>query len=82
VKNSSAEVKTFKSLTISGQVGLDNYSQIFTSFIVPLSKNNIEIEVKIKGKSTEVKPLTESSQEYKIIKESAKQLGLDLDEQL
>jgi hypothetical protein len=47
---------------------------------MPLAQNNIEIEIKIKGKSTTAKPLSESSQEYKIVKESAKQLGLNFEE--
>lgn len=75
-------VKTFKTLTVSGKVPLEQYTQVFNSFIMPLAKNNIEIEVKIKAKSTSAKPLTESSEEYKIVKESARQLGLNLDEEV
>jgi hypothetical protein len=75
------ETKRFKSITISGKVPLEHYTQLFNSFIMPLAQNNIEIEIKIKGKSTQSKPLTESSQEYKIAKESAKQLGLHFDEE-
>lgn len=71
--------KVLKSVTISGKIPLDQYTQLFTSFIRPLAQNNIEIEVRIKGKSTTAKPLTESSQEYKIVKESAQQLGLDFE---
>ena len=44
----------------------------------PLAQNNIEI--KIRGKSIQTKPLTDSNMEYKIVKESAKQLGLTFDE--
>jgi hypothetical protein len=73
-------VRTIKSLTVSGKVPLENYSNLFTSFINPLKENSIEIEVIIKAKSTPAKPLTESSQEYKIVKESAKQLGLGFEE--
>jgi hypothetical protein len=68
-------------VTSSGKVPFDQYQQIFTSFVMPLAHNNIEIEIKIKGKSTNAKPLTEGSQEYKIVKESAKQLGLQFDEE-
>jgi hypothetical protein len=74
--------KKIRSLTISGKVPLEHYTQLFNSFIMPLAQNNIEIEIRIKGKSTSVKPITDSSQEYKIIKESAKQLGLNLEEEL
>jgi Protein of unknown function (DUF499)/Swt1-like HEPN len=75
-------VKQFKSISISGKVPLEQYTQIFNSFIVPLATNNIEIEIRIKGKSTAAKPLSETSQEYKIVKESAKQLGLNFDEEI
>ncbi len=74
-------VKTFTSITVSGKVPLDQYTQIFNSFIMPLAQNNIEIEIKVKGKSTKAKPITESSAEYKIVKESARQLGLNFEEE-
>lgn len=76
------EVRQIKHLTISGKVPLENYTQIFNGFIMPLAQNNIEIEIKIKAKTTQSKPLSESSQEYKIVKESAKQLGLNLEEEI
>ena len=75
-------VKQFKSISISGKVPLEQYTQIFNSFIVPLAANNIEIEIRIKGKSTASKPLSEISQEYKIVRESAKQLGLNFEEEI
>jgi hypothetical protein len=79
------EVKTdskkYKSITVSGKIPLESYTQLFNSFIMPLAQNNIEIEIKIKGKSTQNKPLNDTSQEYKIVKESARQLGLNFDEE-
>ncbi len=42
-------------------------------------KNNIDITITIKGKSTSAAPLTENSQNFKIIKESASQLGLNFE---
>jgi len=36
----------------------------------------VEITITVKGKNTAAAPLTENSQQYKIIKESASQLGL------
>jgi hypothetical protein len=74
-------VNKLKSVTVSGKIALEQYTQIFNSFILPLAQNNIEIEIRITGKSTHSKPLTHTSQEYKIVKESAKQLGLDFDEE-
>lgn len=80
--NKEHDIKRYKSITIYGKVPLENYTQLFNSFIMPLAQNNIEIEIKIKGNSTTSKPLTDSSQEYKIVKESAKQLGLNFDSEL
>ncbi|WP_448520363.1 DUF499 domain-containing protein [Rhodoflexus sp.] len=77
--DSKTEVKHYKSITVSGKVPMEQYTQLFNSFIMPLANNQIEIEIRIKGKSTQAKPLTESSQEYKIVKESARQLGLNFD---
>jgi hypothetical protein len=68
--------RLFKSVTISGRVSVENYNQVFSSFVLPLSKNQVEIEIRIRGKSTESNPITENSQQYKITKESASQLGL------
>jgi predicted AAA+ superfamily ATPase len=72
---------TINSVTISGKVPLEQFTQIFQSFIMPLSQNNIEIEISIKGKSTSMKPITKNTNEYKIVKESAKQLGLNFKEE-
>lgn len=73
--------KLFKSVTISGKIPIERYTDLFASFVVPLKNNQLEIEVKFKGKSTNLYPIEESSQIYKIIKESAKQLGLNLEEE-
>ena len=77
---SGTENRTINTITVSGKVPMEQYTQLFQSFIMPLAQNNIEIEIKIKGKSTSAKPLSELSQEYKIVKESAKQLGLNFEE--
>ena len=71
-----ADAKKLKSITVFGKVNLENYNQVFTSFIMPLQSNKIEIEIKVKGNSTKENPITENSSQYKITKESAKQLGL------
>ena len=70
-------VKKYQRIVVSGKVNLENYSDIFRSFIQPLAKNNLTIEIKITAKSTEVNPLTENSPSFQIPKESAQQLGLD-----
>lgn len=73
--------KTIRSITISGKVDVANYPQLFNSFIMPLKDNKVEIEIKITGKSTQSAPITRNSNQYKITKESATQLGLDFQEE-
>lgn len=78
-EDEETEQTTFKTLTISGKVGLENYTQLFSSFVRPLSNNNVQIEVTIKAHTTEANPITENSNQYKITKESANQLGLNFE---
>lgn len=77
--STTLEPKKFKSITVSGKVDVANYNQLFTSFIMPLAQNNVEIEIRIKGRSNSSNPLSETSNQYKITKESAKQLGLNFE---
>ena len=44
--------------------------------------NKVEVQVNFKIISSENNPLSESNQQYKSAKEAAKQLGLDLTEDL
>ncbi len=80
-KEPLTEIKQFKSICIKGKIDVANYHQVFSSFIMPLKDNNVEIEIRIKGKSNAGAPITEQSPSYKIVKESAKQLGLDFEEE-
>lgn len=76
--------KKFKSITVSGNVPLERYTELFSYFITPfaMSGNKIEIEVKFKIKSNTSSPIDESKQQYKSAKEAAKQLGLNFEEEL
>jgi hypothetical protein len=78
----AAQAREFKSITISGGVPLERYTELFNYFITPfaMSGNKIEIRVNFKISSTDNSPLTESRQQYKNAKEAAKQLGLDFNE--
>ncbi len=73
----------FKSITVSGKVPLEQYTELFNYFIVPFatSGNKLDIEVKFKIKSTESNQIDESKQQYKAAKEAAKQLGLKFEEE-
>ncbi len=72
-------VKAFKSLTISGSIDMASWTQLFSSFIMPLKNNNLKLEVSFKAKSTHLAPLDENSPIYRAVKESAAQLGLDME---
>ena len=76
--------KKFKSITVSGNVPLERYTELFNYFITPfaMNGNKIEIEINFKIKSNTSSPIDESKQQYKSAKEAAKQLGLKFDEEL
>lgn len=73
---SQSSSKNFKHVTINGSVPIENYSQLFQSFVQTLRYNNLKIEMKFSADSTSQSPLTENSQIVKSIIESASQLGL------
>lgn len=76
--------KSFKSITVSGNVPLERYTELFNYFITPfaMNGNKIEIEVNFKIKSNTGSPIDESKQQYKSAKEAAKQLGLNFTEEV
>jgi hypothetical protein len=75
--------KKFKSITVSGNVPLERYTELFSCFITPfvMNGNKIEIDVNFKIKSNTDSPIDESKQQYKSAKEAAKQLGLRFEEE-
>jgi hypothetical protein len=76
-------VKKFKSVTISGKVPLERYTELFNYFITPFAMygNKIDIEVSFKINSNTASQLDESKQQYKNAKEAARQLGLGFEEE-
>jgi hypothetical protein len=76
-------IKKFKSITVSGKVPLERYTELFNYFITPfaMSGNKIDIEVSFKINSSSSSPIDESKQQYKSAKEAAKQLKLDFEEE-
>lgn len=68
--------KTYKRVTISGSVPIENYSQLFSSFVNTLKNNHLKIEVKFTASNNPTNPLTDNSPIVKSVKESASQLGL------
>ena len=71
--------KTYKKVTISGSVPIENYSQLFSSFVNTLKNNHLKIEVKFTASNSSANPLTDNSPIVKSVKESASQLGLDFE---
>ena len=68
--------KTYKRVTISGSVPIENYSQLFSSFVNTLKNNHLKIEVKFTASNNPTNPLTDNLPIVKSVKESASQLGL------
>lgn len=71
--------KTYKKVIISGSVPIENYSQLFSSFVNTLRNNHLKIEVSFTASNSPASPLTDNSPIVKSVKESASQLGLDFD---
>ena len=71
--------KTYKRITISGSVPIENYSQLFSSFVNTLKNNHLKIEVKFTASNNPTNPLTDNSPIVKSVKESASQLGLEFE---
>ena len=71
--------KTYKKVTISGSVPIENYSQLFSSFVNTLKNNHLKIEVKFTATNSSAYPLTDNSPIVKSVKESASQLGLEFE---
>ena len=72
-------VKKYRRVVVSGSIPIENYPQIYSSFINILRSNKLKIEVRLTANSTESSPLTASSQLIQKVKESASQLGLDFE---
>ena len=62
-------------------VAVDQWNDLYSSFVQTLRDNGLRIEVKFTATSNNALPLTENSQIYKSVKESASQLGLNLTEE-
>lgn len=73
------ETKIYKKVTISGNVPIENYSQLFSSFVNTLKNNHLKIEVKFTASNNSTSPLAENSPIVKSVKESASQLGLNFE---
>ena len=56
-----------------------SWTQLMSSFIYTLKNNNLKLSINFKAKSTEMASLSENLPIYRAVKESASQLGLDIE---
>lgn len=73
--------RTIRTLTIAGQVPVEHWTQLYTSFVSQLKSNRLKVEIQLTAHSTSTSPITDNSQLYASVKESAKQLGLTFTEE-
>ncbi len=71
--------KHYKKIKISGSVPKEQWTQLWTSFIVLLKDNGLHINVEFEAQTTSKNPLDENSHTIKCVKESAAQLGLSFE---
>ena len=78
-----ATSKQFNAITISGNVPLERYTELFNYFIAPftMSGYKVDIDVKFTVRSSAASKLTENTPQYKSAREAARQLGLDFGEE-
>jgi hypothetical protein len=70
-----------RQVSVKGEVALARYNELFRYFIQPLADQNVRIQVTITGSSTEDRPIYDSDQKVKNMREAARQLGLDMTEE-
>ena len=71
--------KRYKRVTVKGSIPIENYAQLFTSFVQTLRNNDLKIEISFTAKSTTEHPLEANSLTVSSVRESASQLGLEFD---
>ncbi len=74
-----SDTKHYKKIKISGSIPMAQWTQLWTSFLVPLKDNGLHITVEFEAQTTSKNPLDENSHVIKCVKESAAQLGLTFD---
>lgn len=71
--------KKYKKVKISGEIPMEQWTYLFPAFVAALKNNGLKIKVEFDAKTMPQSELTETSQLFKSIKESASQLGLQFD---
>lgn len=73
--------KELDRIVISGRVSLERYTDIFRYLIRPLVENDVKIDFTITGRSNAESPLLDNDPKVVGLRETAKQLGLNFDEE-
>lgn len=68
-------------LIITGKTDIKGFNQLFSSFFNLLQKNNVQVKFEITAENNANNPLIKSSQLYKNILESCRQLGYNLEQE-
>ena len=75
-ESTPGDTKHYKRIKISGSVPKEQWTQLWTSFLVPLKDNGLHITVEFEAQTTSKNPLDENTHIVKCVKESAAQLGM------
>jgi hypothetical protein len=76
--------KKVRRISIKGNVALENWTEVFRCFILPASRMNpkrLRLGIDFELETSDNQPLDENHPTIKAMKESARQLRLDLDEE-
>lgn len=82
-KLNQPEAKLIRKLWIKGNIDLSNWAEVFRSFVLPATRmglKRLRLSIDFELEPPEDKPLDANDPAVKAIKESARQLGVDVEE--
>lgn len=83
--DTAVEGKKIRKITIRGDIPLEEWAQVFRSFVQPSTQMNLKkqkLSIQFEFETNQNNPLSAEDNKVKAMKESAKQLGLNFDEEL
>jgi len=83
-KGSPVQGKQIKKITIRGDIPLEEWAQVFRSFVQPSTHMNLKkqkLNIQFEFEANQNNPLSAEDNKVKAMKESAKQLGLEFREE-
>jgi hypothetical protein len=82
--SSQATAKTIRKLKVKGNISLENWADIFRSFINPIARlglKRLRLGIDFEFEASDERPLDANDPVVKSMKESARQLGVDIEEE-